>query len=89
MRGQKRLSPFQQLIRAIEGELLTLSVQCQTTPAEELKLDYVLGYRCALNVLLERAYAIYNRQWLPGTFELDECSESASETLISALKERH
>lgn len=85
MRGSKKLSPFEQMLRAIESELYDLTLELQGEH-EGLNMDYVQGYRAALNVMLEKAYAIYNRRF-PGEFiALDERTEEASKKILAMLK---
>ena len=63
MRGQKRLSPFEQLRQAIDNELydVTLRTSCQMSTGEQLDVSFILGYREALSIMQARAEAIYNR----------------------------
>lgn len=83
----RRLSPFAQLLRFVEGALFDLALELQL-PAPERNLDFMLGYRTALNIVLEQAYAIYNRRF-PGELALlDERTEEATERLLAALKKR-
>lgn len=85
MKGRKKLSPFEQLLRAIERELYDLTLELQKEH-KGLNMDYMQGYRAALNVMLEKAYAIYNRRF-PGEFvALDERTEEATAKLLKMLK---
>ena len=62
MRGRKRLSPFERLVREIEGAVSDIVYQSQLHELrnEPENTDFVLGYFTACRYLLERAYAIYN-----------------------------
>lgn len=62
MRGRKRLSPFERLVREIEGLLADTVYQSQLHELrnEPENTDFVLGYCSACKYLLERAYAISN-----------------------------
>lgn len=85
MKGRKRLSPFAELLRVVESEIFDLTMELQRE-GTEWDASFVMGYRCALNVILERAYAIYNRQWVDGFGSIDERTESASEYLLQQIK---
>ena len=80
----KRLSPFEQLLRAIENEVFNLALSSQSK--EKMNTDFVIGYRCALNVLLEKAYAIRNRRFPADFITLDETKEETTKRLLEALK---
>jgi hypothetical protein len=84
--NNRKLSPFMQLLRVVESELYDLSLQMQYTGSKNYNPEFVLGYRCALNVILERAYAIYNRRYPDGIGALDEREESATEYLLRIIK---
>lgn len=62
MRGRKRLSPFERLVREIEGLIADTVYQSQLHELrhEPENIDFVLGYCAACRYLLERAYAISN-----------------------------
>ncbi len=62
MRGRKRLSPFEKLVREIEGLVADTVYQSQLHELrnEPENIDYVFGYFSACRYLLERAYAISN-----------------------------
>lgn len=62
MRGRKRLSPFEKLVREIEGLVADTVYQSQLHELrnEPVNTDFVLGYFSACRYLLERAYAISN-----------------------------
>lgn len=72
MRGRKRLSPFEKLVREIEGCVADQVYQSQLHALnnEPENLDFVLGYFSACRYLLERAYAIYNSRSIGN--ELDD-----------------
>lgn len=74
MKGKKRLSPFEKLVREIEAYLADICFQSQLALYSDtpMKTDFVLGQCIALRYILERSYAIYNRRCL-GT-ELEELS---------------
>ena len=76
------------MLKVIENELFDLSLQAQSADIKKLNLDFLQGYRSALNVLLERAYAIYNRRFPAEFVFLDERTENASQILLEALKKR-
>lgn len=80
----KRLSQFEQLLRAIENEVFDLALSSQGNEAQN---DFfVIGYRCALNVLLEKAYAIRNRRFPADFITFDETKEETTKRLLEALK---
>lgn len=76
------------MLKIIENELFDLSLQLQSADTDKVNLDYILGYRSALNVILERAYGIYNRGITGEMVFLDERTESATELLLLSLKKR-
>jgi hypothetical protein len=84
----RKLSPFAQLLKFLESEVFDLSLTLQNAGARTFNIDFVMGYRCALNVILERAYSIYNRRYPEGMLALDERTEEATEILLRMLKKR-
>lgn len=88
MKGKSKFSPFQELLRAIENEIFNLALELQRQTSDERNLDFILGYRCALNVILERAYAIYTRRFPAELLLIDERTEEASELLLSKFRKR-
>lgn len=84
----KRLSPFQELLRYVEGAIFDLALELQLPSNEKRNSDFILGYRCALNLILEKAYSIYNRRFPNEFITLDERTEEASQRLLAALKKR-
>ena len=84
----KRYSPFQELLRYVEGAIFDLTLELQLPTTEKRNPDFVFGYRCALNLILEKAYAIYNRRFPAEFILLDERTEEASQRLLEALKKR-
>lgn len=84
----KRYTPFQELLRYVEGEIFDLALDQQLNSSEDRNYDFVLGYRCALNLVLEKAYTIYNRRFPAEFLALDERTEEASLRLLAALKKR-
>ena len=85
MNKQKRLSPFEQLLRAIEREIYDLVLELQY-PGTEINWDFVVGYRTALNVLLEKAYSIYNRRTPSEFISMDERSQDTTLKLLELLR---
>lgn len=88
MKNKKRSSPFQQLVSEVENALFDLELSIQLNDADKLNLDFVIGYRCALNLVLEKACTIYNRRFPASAVMLDERTAEASEILIAELKKR-
>ena len=84
----KRFSPFQELLRYVEGAIFDLALELQLPSNEKPNYDFVIGYRCALNFVLEKAYAIYNRRFPAEFITLDERTEEATQRLLEALKKR-
>lgn len=66
MKGRKRLSPFQKLVREIEGCLTDTVYQAQlaSIAGRPLNDDFVLGQIITLRALLTKAYEIYNSRSL-------------------------
>ena len=64
MRGRKRLSPFETLMREIEGYMAEIVYQSQLNALSNIDEngDFILGELYALRHILERGYAIYNRR---------------------------
>ena len=83
--NKSRISPFEQLLRSIEDEIYNFSLELQLKKEEKLNTDFCLGYRCALNYMLERAYAIYYRKYPENFIPLDMRTEQATLQLIVAL----
>ena len=63
MKGKKRLSPFQALIREIENYVLDLQLEAQihASQNEDLDLMFALGQRDAVYYILQKARAIHER----------------------------
>lgn len=72
------------MLRAIENEVFNLALSAQSN--EKMNNDFIIGYRCALNILLEKAYAIYNRRFPADFITLDETKEETTKRLLEALK---
>lgn len=86
MKAKKRLSPFERLLRIIECETFNQTLELQLPRTEKVNVDYILGYRAALNFMLEHAYRIYNNRFPAELLLMDERTEEASELLRNLLK---
>lgn len=86
MKAKKRLSPFERLLRIIERETFNQTLELQLPRTEKINTDFVLGYRVALNYMLEQAYLIYNDRFPAEMLFMDERTEEASELLRNLLK---
>ena len=60
MKYTRKLSPFQELLKALENEAFIKSIEFQAHP-EKFDSSWLSGYMTALNNAINKAYAIYNR----------------------------
>ena len=60
MRGKKRLSPFQELMRFIELQMLEQK-RTLFEDHRDLNHDFFVGFISALNAIYAQGVAIYNR----------------------------
>ena len=87
---KKRLSPFYALLNYIENEIFDLVLD-QQLPKEDRTFsnaDFVMGYRAALNLMLEKALLIHARRYHGETLFLNPTTEEASARLIELLEKR-
>jgi hypothetical protein len=87
---KKRQSPFYALLNYIEGELFDLVLD-QQLPREERTFsnpDFVIGYRAALNLMLEKALCIHARAYNGEMLLLNPTTEEASAKLLELLEKR-
>ena len=85
MKKKKRLSPFEELYSLIEQEICDLVLKAQLYD-EYLNSPYWVGYRVALNYMLDRATAIYNRGWRYQNIGTDYRKLDAHEEILKAKK---
>lgn len=74
MKGKKRFSPFEKLVREIEAYMADICYQSQLDQLANRAInhDFVLGQCMALRFILERAHAIYHSRSIG--CELEELS---------------
>ena len=79
-------SPFRQLLKVIENEAYDFDLLCKSRNLEELNINFCNGYRTAINSILARALAIYNRG-LSGRFLLlDDTKSETTKTLLEQFE---
>lgn len=63
MRGHKKLSPSERIMRYIEGERYDISLLLQDAMAEgaDVNSDFILGYCAALDNILLYASAVFKQ----------------------------
>lgn len=87
---KKRLTPFYALLNYIESEIFDLVLD-QQMPKDERTFsnpDFTMGYRAALNLMLEKALTIHARAYQGETLFLNPTTEEASARLIELLEKR-
>ena len=84
----KKLSPFQELLKAIENEVYDFELECRCHKLDELNVEFCKGYRAAINSVLTVALSIYNRGLKAKYLILDVESKETTDTLIEAFKKR-
>lgn len=87
---KKRQSPFYALLNYIESEIFDLVLD-QQLPKEERVFsnrDFTMGYRAALNLMLEKALTIHARAYQGEALFLNPSTEEASARLIELLEKR-
>ena len=56
-----KLSPFQELLRAVENEHFIKCIEYQADP-KKFNQQWFVGYMQALKLIIDKAYNIYNRR---------------------------
>lgn len=86
MKGVKRLSPFQELLKAIENEAYDFELRCKSHNFEELNADFCRGYKSAINSVLTVALSIYDRGLSGKYLMLDIDSHETTQKLLDGFK---
>ena len=86
MKRTENTSPFRQLLKIIENEAYDFDLECKSHNLEELNVNFCNGYRTAINTILERALAIYNRGLRGRHLVLDFTKPETTATLIEQFK---
>ena len=89
MRGHKRKSPFAELVEYIEFAAYSNTMECQLHELDHARtnMQFLFGYRAAINEILLQALAIRSRGLAARQFvPLDLTDEATTERLLAALE---